>query len=482
MSAIKQLFAGTKLSQVTTGRFSMFKPFDYQEPMIEHLVNNDHSALFAGCGTGKTACTLEALKRVGGKALVLAPLRVASMVWGDQVKRWGYDFKVANLRTKDGMKAWEDGSADIYTVNLEMVSRGILEKLIRKDMPVDTLIIDELSLCKANSKRTKSIVKHRTKMKRVWGLTGTPSPNSVMDLFYQLKCIDGGERLGKYITHFRGKYFDSDYMGYNFTPKTGAVDEIKNIIAPICLSVQSKEHLDIPNCVIEDIDVKLPKKVMDKYRELEKHLVVQLGDSHVDAQSAATLVNKLKQVTAGVVYDEDKEGVHMHTAKHPALAKILKKHSPVLVLTSYKTEMQAILDAFPQAEAFDEKRMDDWCAGKIPVWVANPASLSHGIDRIQDSCSTIVWMSLTYSLEQYEQTNARILRTGQKKSSTIWRVMAEETIDWAVATALEGKGKNQSALLESIKIIQRTQLQSVPKASEPSCKKNDPQDFWSQLF
>ena len=457
-----------------------FKPYDYQTPMIEHLVSNDHAALFAGMGLGKTAVTLEALHRVGGKALVLAPLRVASMVWSDQVKRWGYDFKVANLRTKEGMKAWEDGSADIYTVNLEMVSRGILEKLMRKDMPVDTLIVDELSLLKnGSSKRTKTVIKHRTKFTRVWGLTGTPSPNSLIDLHAQLKVIEGGERLGKFITKFKERFFDSDYMGWTFTPKKGAAEEIQKLISDVCLSVRSEDHLDIPDCIVEDVNVKLPAAVMKKYKELEKHLVIQLQDNVVDAQSAAVLVNKLQQFTAGHVYDEDGETLAVHTAKHKALAKVLSKERPVLVLTRYKSEMSALLEAFPQAEAFDEKRMDDWCAGKIPVWIANPASLSHGIDRIQDSCSNIVWMSLTYSLEQYEQTNARILRTGQKKSSTITRVMAEESIDWAVATALEGKGKNQSSLLESIKILQRAnsiEHKSDPKVSEPSCKSHDPLD------
>ena len=287
--------------------FELFKPYNYQTPMIEHLVSNDHAALFAGCGLGKTAVTLEALHRVGGKALVLAigarTLRVASMVWHQRPssKRWGYDFKVANLRTKEGMKAWEDGSADIYTLcNLEMVSRGILEKLMRKDMPVDTLIVDELSLLKnGSSKRTKTVIKHRTKFTRVWGLTGTPSPNSLIDLHAQLKVIEGGERLGKFITKFKERFFDSDYMGWTFTPKKGAAEEIQKLISDVCLSVRSEDHLDIPDCIVEDVNVKLPAAVMKKYKELEKHLVIQLQDNVVDAQSAAVLVNKLQQLTAG---------------------------------------------------------------------------------------------------------------------------------------------------------------------------------------
>ena len=437
--------------------------------MIDHLVCCDHSALFCGMGLGKTACTLAALSRVKGKALVIAPLRVANMVWADQVDAWGFPFKVANLRTKEGMKAWEDGTADIYTINYEMISgrgkkKGFLDEFAGKDMPVDTLIIDELSLCKANSKRTKAVIKARKFFERVWGLTGTPSANGVMDLFYQIKCVDGGMRLGTHITYFRNRWFDSDYMGWVWTPKAHAVQEIQDRISDICLVRNSEDHMDIPDCEVIDINVSLPARAMRKYRELEKHLVIELGDSTVDAQSAAVLVNKLQQFTCGHVYDENGETLALHTAKFKPLSRILDKHQPVLVLTRYKSEMDALLEAFPQAEKFDENRMDDWVAGKIPCWIANAASISHGIDRIQHSCSTIVWMSLTYSLEQYSQTNARILRTGQKESPTIYRVMAEETVDWAVAAALEEKDKGQTTLLQALSTLQR----SVNRASAPS--------------
>ena len=438
-----------------------FKPYEYQVGMIDHLVKNDHAALFCGCGLGKTPCTLEALHRVGGKALVIAPLRVANMVWSDQVAQWGYTFKMANLRTKEGMKAWEDGSADIYTINYELISgrgkkKGFLDEYAGKDMPVDTLIIDELSLCKSNSKRTKAVIKARKFFKTIWAMTGTPSPNGVLDLFYQIKCIDGGLRLGTHITHFRNRWFDSDYMGWVWTPKANAAEEINDRISDIALVRKSEDHLEIEGCEVIDVNVSLPAKVMQKYKELEKHLIIELGDNVVDAQSAATLVNKLQQFTAGCVYDEEGEPVGLHTAKHKPLAKILAKHEPVLVLTRYKSEMAALLEAFPQAERFDEKRMDDWVAGKIPCWIANAASISHGIDRIQHSCSTIVWMSLTYSLEQYEQTNARILRTGQKESPTIYRVFAESTVDWSIASALENKAEGQSALMAALASLQRS--------------------------
>ena len=445
---------------------STFKPFDYQQGMIAHLRDTPHAALFAGMGLGKTPCTLEAYRQLRERGdfkgvLIIAPLRVCSVTWPDQVARWGFDFKVANLRTEAGKQAWRDGSADIYLINFELVSgrgskKGFLDEYVGKDMPVDTLLIDELSCLKANSKRTKAVIKARTHFKRVHGLTGTPSPNGLMDLFYQLKVLDGGARLGKFITHFKNRWFDqSDYMGYNFTPKKHAHHEINSAIADICMVRRSEEHLDIPDCDVIDINVALPARVMGQYKTLERQLVIDIGDNTVDAQSAATLVNKLMQFSAGSVYDENGETIPLHTAKHAALAKIIKKHSPVLVLTRYKSEMEALLAAFPEAEQFDEKRMDDWRAGKIPVWIANPASLSHGIDGIQDSCSTIVWMSLTYSLEQYSQTNARILRTGQEKAATIYRVMAASSIDWVVSSALENKSEGQSALMASVGMLQR---------------------------
>ena len=468
----------------------MFKPFDYQHGMVDHLRDTPHAALFAGMGLGKTPCTLEAYRQLRERGdfkgvLIVAPLRVCSVTWPDQVARWGFPFTVANLRTEAGRQAWHDGSADIYLINFELVSgrgskKGFLDEYVGKDMPVCTLLIDELSCLKANSKRTKAVIKARKHFKRVHGLTGTPSPNGLMDLFYQLKVLDGGTRLGEFITHFKNRWFDSDYMGYNFTPKKHAHHEINSAIADICMVRRSEEHLDIPDCDVIDINVALPARVMGQYKTLERQLVIDIGDNTVDAQSAATLVNKLMQFTAGIVYDEDGETIHLHTAKHAALAKIIKKHSPVLVLTRYKSEMEALLAAFPEAEAFDERRMDDWRAGKIPVWVANPASLSHGIDGIQDSCSTIVWMSLTYSLEQYEQTNARILRTGQDKAATIYRIMAAECIDWVVASALENKSEGQSALMASVGMLQRANSAS-PSDSDTSSQSHGQQDTWRGL-
>ena len=464
-----------------------FKPYDFQHSIIDHLVNKTHGALHVSPGLGKTPCTLEAYRQLRERgefkgALIIAPLRVAYLVWADQIKEWGFPFTIANLRTPEGLQAWKDGSADFYSINFEMVSgrgskKGFLdEHVTNKSIPVDTLLVDEVSLCKANSKRTKSIIKARKHFSRIHTLTGTPAPNSPLDLYFPLKIVDGGERLGKYVTHFKNRFFDSDFQGWKWTPKDGAVEQIQELIADIAHVKLSDDHLSIPDSEVEDINVKLPAAVMAQYRALERQLVIQVGDSVIDAQSAAVLIGKLQQMTSGSVYDDEGEHVHLHTAKHAALAKILAKNQPVLVLTRYQSEMAAILEAFPQVQKFDESKMDDWKAGKIPVWLANPASLSHGIDGIQKSCSTIVWMSLTYSLEQYIQTNARILRTGQDTKAKIYRILAENTVDFVVANALEEKSGNQSALMQAVKMLQR---QSVPTASEPSEKNHDRFDFFS---
>lgn len=444
-----------------------FEPFSYQPEMTQHLKDHTHGALFVSPGLGKSVCTLRAyvdLMEAGEMkgVLIIAPLRVTMVTWPDQLKQWGFaqHLKIANLRTKEGIKAWDDGSCDVYLINYELISgrgskKGFLDEYAGKDMPVCTLLLDELSLCKSNSKRTKSIVKARKFFSRVHGLTGTPASNGPLDLFWQMKCLDNGERLGGYITHYKAKYFDSDFLGYSFTPKVGAVEKIQKAIADICLVKLSKDYLSIPDSETIDIDVALPAPVMTKYKQLERDLVIQLNDNVVDAQSAAVLIGKLMQFTSGVVYDEDKTPVHLHTAKHAALEKILAKHSPVLILTRYITEMDAILEAFPQVVKFDEKLMPEWKAGKIKAFVANPKSISHGLDGLQHSCSTLVWMSLTYSLEEYEQCSARILRTGQKESSKVYRILAKSSIDWVVASALENKSEGQSTLMASVATLQR---------------------------
>lgn len=474
----------------------IYHPKPHHTDATEWLLSHDDAALWSGMGLGKTAVTLTAISRLileGGSrgALIIAPIRVTLISWPDQVERWDHLrwLRVANLRTPEGIQAWEDGSADIYLVNPEKLpsiertvrgrvhrTPGIVERLIkgRKELPVDTLVIDELSTFKGGGKRAKAIapflhdivaadgkVRFRTPFKRRWGLTGTPAPNSYLDLFHQVKLLDGGKRLGRAYTHYRDQFFTGDYMGWKFEIKPGAKERIDTRLSDLALVQLSEDHADVPPMTVEDVEVTLPAKVMKQYHELEKACLVELETGEIEALSAAALTTKLLQVTAGCVFDSERDTHIVHDAKIRELAKLTKRHKgePVLVLTSYTHERERLLAAFPEARKFHEDDMAEWRAGKIPLWIADYRSLSHGIDGIQDSCRIAVWMTPTYSAEYYFQTNARVVRTGQARESIIYRILASDTIDWAVVEAVRSKDENQSGLMQAVKNLQRLRKQ-----------------------
>jgi superfamily II DNA or RNA helicase len=443
-----------------------FKPFAYQVPMIDHLLANDRAALFVSPGKGKTVVTLTALDALAtiGQfrgALIVAPLRVCSITWPAQVDRWAHTswMRVANLRTPAGMQAWQDGAADIYLINSELLPNRLPQMFPRKSFvpPVDTLVIDELSLAKnPQSKRFKALHKHLGAIPRRWGLTGTPIPNDYLDLFMQIKMLDDGKRLGKVYSHYKGDYFyPADYMGYNHKLQSGAKEEIDGRLADIAL-VMVGDASDLPASSVIDVPVTLPTDARKQYRTLEKEMLAEIANGEITAPSAATLCNKLLQLTSGAVYDADRNVLPVHGAKIDALRELLAKHKgePVLVLCAFKHESARIIDAIPQARMFDEMELLDWQESKIPVWVADPRSLSHGIDGLQKSCRIAVWVSLTYSHETYVQTNARLIRTGQQAETIIYRIIAPGTIDDAVAEALRDKSDTQSGMLHAVRALQ----------------------------
>jgi superfamily II DNA or RNA helicase len=452
-----------------------FQPFPYQIPMIEHLLANDRAALFVSPGKGKTVVTLTALDTLAtcGQfrgALIVAPLRVCSITWPAQVARWAHTswMRVANLRTPEGMEAWLDGSADIYLINSELLPNRLPQMFPKKSFvpPVDTLVIDELSLAKnPQSKRFKALYKSLDKIPRRWGLTGTPIPNNYLDLFMQVKMLDDGKRLGKTFGHYKSDWFyPADYMGYTFKLKTGAKEDIDRRLADLAL-VMVGDSTDLPASSIIDVPVTLPTEARKQYRTLEKDLLALIDDLEVVAPSAATLCNKLLQITSGAVYDEDRRVLPVHDAKLDALRELLATHKgePVLVLCAFRHESARILKALPQAMMFDEMLLDEWQAGRIPVWVADPRSLSHGIDGLQKSCRIAVWCSLTYSHETYVQTNARLIRTGQQAETLIYRIIAPGTIDDAVAEALRDKSDTQSGMLHAVRALQLMRGKTLPK-------------------
>ena len=445
-----------------------FRPFDYQLPMIKHLLANDRAALFVSPGKGKTVVTLTAIDELATvgqfkAALIVAPLRVCSITWPAQVARWSHTswLKVVNLRTSEGMQAWHDGTADIYLINSELLPNRLplmFPKRKRFVCPVDTLVIDELSLAKnPQSKRFKALHKHLTDIPRRWGLTGTPIPNNYLDLFMQVKMLDDGRRLGKTFTGYRDDYFyPADYMGYTYKLLAGSKEQINRRLSDLAL-VMVGDPTDLPSSSIIDVPAVLPPAARKQYKTLEKEMLAEIDDGEITAPSAGVLVNKLLQMTSGAVYDEDRKVLPVHDAKLEALRTLLDNHKgePVLVLTAFKHESARVLAAIPEARMFDELLLREWQDGRIPVWVADPRSLSHGIDGLQKSCRIAIWCSLTYSNETYTQTNARLIRTGQTAETIIYRIIAPGTIDDAVAEALRDKSDTQTGMLHAVRALQR---------------------------
>jgi len=492
-----------------------FTPFDYQRRMIRHMLDNADACEFASPGLGKTVVTLTAISELildgaARGALIVAPIRVCAITWPAQTAKWDHTnwMRVANMRTPEGQQAWEDGSADIYLINSEQlptvvrnvkckvckghdegcdnchmgvseqVTPGFVDRFIkgRRTLPVDILVIDELSLAKNHaSKRFNALRPYlhdiekldgkrnfRSPFRRRWGLTGTPAPNSYLDLFAQVRLIDGGTRLGTAFTAYQRRYFESDYMGFKWNIRPGAKEAIDEKLADLALVMLGEDYLDLPTCNTEDIEVDLPAAAMKAYKTLEKELLVELETGEITALSAAALTTKLLQITAGCVFDADRATHLVHDAKIDALRKIRKTHpkEPLLILTSYTHERQRILEAFPEAKPFHEKDLANWQAGKIKMWVTDARSISHGIDGLQVAGRIAVWMTPTYSFETYSQTNARLIRTGQSQTTIVYRILAANTLDWAVAEALRMKDEGQAGLMTSIKALQQLRLSS----------------------
>ena len=451
-----------------------FRPFPYQVPMVDHLLANDRAALFVSPGKGKTVVTLTALDTLAtcGQlrgALIVAPLRVCSITWPAQVARWSHTswMRVANLRTAEGLEAWHEGAADIYLINSELLPNRLPLMFPKRKTfvcPVDTLVIDELSLAKnPQSKRFKALHKHLGGITRRWGLTGTPIPNNYLDLFMQVKMLDDGKRLGKTFTAYRDEYFyPADYMRYSFKLVIGSKDKIDRRLSDLAL-VMVGDPTDLPSSSIIDIPAALPPEARKQYKTLEKEMLAEIADGEIAAPSAGVLVNKLLQMTSGAVYDEDRNVLPVHTAKLDALRTLVAKHrgEPILVLCAFKHESARVLEAIPEAQMFDELMLTAWKEGRIPVWVADPRSLSHGIDGLQASCRIAIWCSLTYSNETYIQTNARLIRTGQTAETIIYRIICPGTIDDAVAEALRDKSDTQTGMLHAVRALQRMTLSKI---------------------
>jgi SNF2 family DNA or RNA helicase len=447
--------------------------------MTQHLLGNKRCALFCGCGLGKTAAVLDAINQLYADfatrgVLVIAPLRVCNVTWPSEVLHWSQFrwMKVANLRTTEGMKALRERSAQIYVVNydsLQSFAKNYLLHCIKNKVPLafDTVVYDELTKFKNHrSKRAKAVVPmFLSCTKRIWGLTGTPTPDSLLDIFAQVRAIDGGERLGKSFGMFRQTYFRAtDYMEYNWVPREGAREQIYARLKDFALTIKSSDYSDrVPDIVEEDVEITLPEGAREKYEILTRELLLVLeGEGDVTAKNAAVLSNKLLQITSGAVYLEgEREGEFaiIHALKDIALDKIIADtDGPVLVACSYRHEIERVRANYQSAVVFsDYTKPEDqmaivaeWNAGKIPILVAHPASIGHGLNLQAGGC-TVVWRGLTWSRELYDQFNARVARRGQTKTPKVYRIISQDTIDYAVVNSLSRKEEEQTKLLDALK-------------------------------
>lgn len=436
-----------------------------------HLQEHDEAALFMGCGLGKTATVLHRLSELFDDgacrgALIVAPMRVANLTWPAEVAKWDRTrhLRVAHLRTKKGVEAFRRGTAELYITNYERLPqvRELLMKL-RGKAPIDTVVWDELTKAKNhNSTRINGVRKWVRKVcKRHWGLTGTPAPNSLLELFAQIRLLDGGKRLGPEFTAHRDAFFEQvGWSQYHWIPQEGARERIYRQIGSMALTLKSSDWLDIPDVLQEDVELTLPHEAQQRYDEMEKELITYLdGGEAIVANNAAVLVGKLLQITSGAVYDEARVARHIHDGKLEALGKVLETigREQVLLLYQYEHELERIQRAFPHVVAFrdantqrrQELLVEQWNAGTVGVLAAHPSSLAHGLN-MQEGGSTVVWFTLPWSPEVYEQAYRRVARRGQDAVTRIYRLITKGTMDEVVAEALRSKDVEQTALLDAL--------------------------------
>jgi len=452
----------------------IFTPAEPQRLMIEHLTRQKNALALVGMGVGKTAACLHHLNTLfqegeATAALVIAPLRVSQLTWPAEIRDWQQFswMRVANLRTERGRRDFLNGTAHIFCINWENTALlvSLVEQRNGKGLPYDVVIFDEST--KAKNPSSKRVNHYRRKVPRVerqWALTGTPAPNSLLDLFAQVRLVDGGERLGRNYTDFKKEYFFApSSMFQPWKPKKDTQNRLEKAISDITITLKSSDWLNIPDTVVEDIEINFTPELEKKYKKLERDLVIELRqDKVLNVPTAATLVTKLLQFTSGHMYDDEKDVHPIHNLKFDALAKMAKEEKqPLFVASIFQHEQTRIREQFPQAKFFadakaikdQEQLMKDWNTGKIPMLVSHPASVGHGLN-FQYGSSVIVWISLTYSRELYEQMIARLARRGQDKITRVIRLMIPGTVDDAVAEALANKAETEARLISALQMLE----------------------------
>ena len=437
---------------------------DYQKYSVDYLLKHPIAALFLDCGLGKTLITLTAIFDLTldsfkiRKVLVIAPLRVGIETWPAEMKKWdhlnGLTCSVA-IGSEVQRKTALLQPAQVYIINRENIDWLVNKSRLPFDY--DMVVIDELSSFKANSsKRFKALRKVRPSVKRVVGLTGTPSANGLIDLWAEIGILDMGQRLGRYITHFRNNYFMPDkrsqQMVFSYKLRPGAEEAIYQLISDITISMKNTDYLKLPELVINEIPVRLTEKETYCYQTMKDEMVLSLKGQEIDAANAAALSGKLLQMANGAVYDENHGVARLHDRKLDALEDLIEAANgkPVLIAYWFKHDLERILERFPAERLESTESIRRWNEGEIPIAVIHPASAGHGLN-LQVGGSTLVWFSLTWSLELYQQTNARLWRQGQKDTVVIHHIIAKSTIDEQVMKALRLKDKTQTALIEAVK-------------------------------
>ena len=451
-----------------------FIPHDYQKHCIDYIKNHDIAALFLDMGLGKTIITLTALNDLmldyvkAYKVLIIAPLRVARDTWPNELKKWDH---LKNLKMSVVMGTQKKRVQALQTpAHLYAINRENLKWLVdyydqnKLDWDFDTIVIDELSTFKNHqSQRWKALRSVRPRCKRIIGLTGTPAPNSLFDLWAEIGILDQGERLGRFITRFREAYFrPSSYdpatgIVFQYELREGAEQRIYDRISDICISMKALDYLDMPECIYTETVVRMSDQEKLFYKSLKTDLILPMDDGDVEAANAAALSNKLLQMANGAVYDENGNVREFHQKKLEALEDLIEAANGQNVLIAYwfkhdKDRITAYLEKqrIPVRSLQTSKDMDDWNAGKIPVALIHPASAGHGLN-IQSGGHILIWFGLTWSLEAYQQTNARLWRQGQKERVSIHHIITEGSVDENVMKALNAKEYRQEDLIAAVK-------------------------------
>ena len=467
-----------------------FIPHEYQKYTIEYIKQNPISAILLDMGLGKTVISLTAINDLMydsfevHKVLIIAPLRVARFSWGAEIRKWEH---LKNLRysivvgTEKERRAALQQKADIYIINRENLPWLIENSKFDYDM----VVVDELSSFKNHqAKRFKALMKVRPQVKRIVGLTGTPSSNGLMDLFAEFKLLDMGQRLGRFIGQYRSTYFQPDKMNgmivYSHKPLPGAEERIYEKISDITISMKATDHLQMPELISSRYDVELSPTERQKYEQLKKDLVLPVDDEEITAANAAALSGKLCQLANGAIYDDDKKAIQIHDRKIDALEDIIESMNgrPLLVAYWFKhdydrsaerlSELKIQYAKLDTADSIDriverlselkvpfvkldtDESIEKWNRGEIPVALIHPASAGHGLN-LQNGGSTLVWFGITWSLELYQQTVARLWRQGQKNTVVIQHIITKNTIDENIMAALEKKEHTQSELIDAVK-------------------------------